>query len=66
MNPQMLQLILFGVQEAIKAAPELVGEFEDLFNGDAPTDAEFDALRQKISGETYLQFVPQSQIKPGT
>ncbi|HWY74990.1 MAG TPA: hypothetical protein VN281_05205 [Verrucomicrobiae bacterium] len=62
MSPQLLQLLVFGIQEAIKAEPALVADFETLFNGDPPTDADFDTLRTKVAGESYSQFVPQSAI----
>jgi len=64
MSPQLLQLIVFAVQQAIQAAPALVADFQTLFAGGAPTDADFDALRAKVSSESYAQFVPQSAIKP--
>lgn len=61
----MLQLIIFGVQEAIKAEPALVAGFQDIFSkGTLPTDADFDTLRATVASESYLKFVPNSAIKP--
>jgi len=62
MSPQLLQLIVFGLQQAIQAAPAVVADFQALFANGAPTDADFDALRSKVAGESYAQFVPASAI----
>lgn len=62
MSPAMLSLILFAVQEAIKAAPALVTEFQALFAHGTPSDADFDAFRARIAAESYAQFVPASAL----
>jgi|GEM_PF-3744560 hypothetical protein len=65
MTQEEIQEIIDGVQEAIKVAPNLVADMQALFASGAPTDADFDALRAKVSAEDYATFVPASQIPPG-
>lgn len=77
MSPQVAQLIIFGVEEAIAQFPALLSDFQAIFATGTPTAADFAALRAKVASENYGQFVPDSalnasaapssaQVSPGT
>jgi hypothetical protein len=57
-----IQLAVFVIEEAIKNAPELLLDMKNLFGAGVPTAEDFAALRQKIAGESYKTFVPQSRL----
>jgi len=62
MPPQVLQLGLFVLEEAIKQTPALISEFQALFASGQPTAQDFAALRAKVAGESYASLVPSSAI----
>lgn len=64
MSPALLALIVSIMEELFKIAPGMIAEFRTLFALQAPTPADFEALRQKITGESYYKFVPGSSL-PG-
>jgi hypothetical protein len=57
MNPAMLQLVLFGIEEVIQQAPALAADLQKIFANGTPTAADFAALRAKVASESYQQFV---------
>jgi len=57
MNPAMLQLVLFGIEEVIQQAPALAADLQKIFANGTPTAADFAALRAKVASESYRQFV---------
>lgn len=62
----MVQLIIFGIQEAITLAPPLYADLQQLFASPTPpTPEQFQALITKISSGSYQQFVPASAIPAG-
>lgn len=62
MDPQLLALAVFGLQEILKLAPGLYVEFADLFSKDEPTDADWAALRTKILSKSYKDYVPTTAL----
>lgn len=67
MEQAAIQLGLFVIREAIKHAPELKAEFIQLISKQEATVEDWQALRDKIQGRGYFQFVPKSSIPhPGT
>jgi hypothetical protein len=64
MSPAILQLVIFGIEEAVTQAPGLIAELQQIFANGAPTAADFAALRVKVASESYGQFVPGSSIPP--
>ncbi len=60
----MLQIILFGLQEAVKAAPGIVNDIGEILSHDNPTPADWDALRVKVASKDYFDYVPDSKLKP--
>jgi hypothetical protein len=64
MPPQVLTLVIFGIEEAIQQTPALIADLQQIFASGAPTAAQFEALRAKVASESYQQFVPDSSIPP--
>ena len=63
MPPAVLSLVLFGIQELIKNAPGLVAEFQTLFSQTTPpTDADWDALRARVSGKSFDDYMAQAGV----
>ena len=62
MNPALLQLILLGVEEAVKLAPQLHAEFQTLFAKEKIEPGDWAALRLKLASQSYEQFVPASDL----
>jgi len=62
MSPQLIQTILFALQEAIKHAPSLVNDLGTLFSKDTPTSADWEELRSKVQSKGYFDYVPDSQL----
>jgi hypothetical protein len=48
MSPQLLQFLMFALEEAIQIEPSLVAGFKQLFASGAPTPADFQNLRAQI------------------
>ncbi len=64
MPPQAISLGLFVVEEAIKDAPELAADIQELLSKPNPTHDDWEALRAKWS-KSYRDYVPDSQLPPG-
>lgn len=62
MNPALLALATFGIQELIKEAPQLYAAFSELFSKSAPTDTDWEALRLKILAKSYKDYVPTTAL----
>jgi hypothetical protein len=62
MSPETLLLVVSLVEQAMAEAPAFSADLQSLFANGTPTAADFAALRAKIAGETYGQFVPASQL----
>jgi len=58
----MLGIVLFALQEAIKAAPSLVSDLGQLFSKSDVTPADWETLRTKVSAKGYHDYVPESQL----
>lgn len=66
MPPQVLTLVIFGIEEAIQQTPALIADLQQIFASGTPTAAQFAALRAKVASESYQSFVPQSGLPPST
>lgn len=63
MTPEIISLILFGVQELVKRAPALATEFQALFASGNPTAEQWDALRARVAAKSYEELVPNTFLK---
>lgn len=61
MGPAAIQLGVFGVQELLKHAPELIAEFQELFKSGAPTSDQWAALHARIAAKGYFQLAPNAE-----
>lgn len=59
-----LQDIITALQEAIKRAPKLIEDFREIFAKDAPTEADWAALKAKINSKVYEDYVPATRLRP--
>jgi hypothetical protein len=66
MNPALLALIIQLVEVAIQEEPAIVSELQALFENGAPTPADWEALRAKVLGKSYLDYVPASALPAAT
>jgi hypothetical protein len=57
MNPQAIALALFIIEEAIKEGPGLAADLAALFGKPDPTAEDWAALRARIAGKTYENYV---------
>lgn len=64
MPPQALSLAFFVLEEAIKVTPAIAAEIQQMFNKGVPTDQDWAALRAKVAGKTYRDYVPDSALPP--
>ena len=64
MNATAVTGALFILQEAVKATPSLMQALRELTNKNDPTDADWEALRQRIGAKSYEDFVPKTSLKP--
>lgn len=62
MPPQIVQLIIFGLGEAIKAYPQIRADIQATLAKENPTPADWEALRVKLASEDYFKFVPASAL----
>ena len=62
MSPAILNLIILGVEEAIKLTPRLITEFQTLFSKKDVTEADWVALRTKVLSKSYEDYVPATSI----
>lgn len=63
MNSQILQLIIFVIEQAVQQVPAFVSDLRAIFAAGTPTAADFAALRAKVASESYAQFVPASALE---
>lgn len=64
MGAELIPLVIFGLQEAIKYAPALAEEIRVLLSKGDPTPEDWLALQQKYATKTYEQYVPESGLIP--
>jgi hypothetical protein len=57
-----IALALAVLEGAIEETPALLADLKLLFGKDNVTPADFAALREKVSAESYGQFVPDSAL----
>lgn len=58
MPPQILQLLLFGLEEAIKLTPSIMAEIQSLFSKPNPTANDWAALRARVLAKSYEDYDP--------
>lgn len=58
----MEELIIDGIELAIKEEPAIVGAFQALFKSGAPTDQDFADFRASIASKSYADYVPTTLI----
>jgi len=63
MNPATVQLVLFCIQEAIKAEPAIAAELQKLFSKGIPSQEDWASARARIQ-QSYAQLVPNSALPP--
>jgi hypothetical protein len=63
MDPATVSLIMFGLQEAIKAEPIIASELQQLFSKGIPTEDDWAASRVRVM-ESYSQIVTNSALTP--
>jgi hypothetical protein len=66
MPPAMIGLIISLVEELVKIAPSVVTDIQAIFNKPNPTPADWQAIRDSVMAKKYTDFVPDSQLPPGT
>lgn len=64
MPPQLLSLIIFGVQQLIAHAPEIAAEISALLTKTEPTADDWKALHDKVAAKSYRDYVPASALPP--
>lgn len=62
MDPETAELVMSGIELAIKESPAFIADLQELFAKGTPTLADIQALRAKVSAETYAGFVPKSDL----
>jgi hypothetical protein len=62
MNPALVTLIIFVLEEVIKLSPALVAEFQKLFSNGVPTADQWAALRTAVASKSYADYVPASAL----
>lgn len=62
MGSELIPLVLYGVQEAIKYAPELANELRTLFNKGDPTPQDWLDIRAKYLSKSYKAYVPDTGL----
>ena len=66
MPPESVQLGLFVIEEAIKYEPAIAAAIRDLFTKADPTPADWQALRAKVAGKGYRDYVPTTALPADT
>ena len=59
---ELIALAVKGIQAAIKYAPGLIDELRKIFAKSNPTEADWQALHDKIASKSYEDYVPDSSI----
>lgn len=62
MPPALLATIVALVEEAVKAAPGIVADFQAIFSKPNPTPDDWQALKTSILSKSYKDFVPDSAL----
>ena len=65
MPPQALELSLFILEEAIKAAPAIAEDLRAMLAKPDPTPEDWALLRARITAKTYRDYVPSTALPPG-
>ena len=60
MNPATLALVFSLVEEAVKEFPAIQAELSSIFSKPNPTPADWQALRDKVTGETFASLAPHA------
>ena len=58
----MLNLIMQGVEEAIRLTPGLIAELQTLFAKGNVTPEDWAKLRAKVTAKAYEDYVPDTKI----
>ncbi|HVV01395.1 MAG TPA: hypothetical protein VHH88_08535 [Verrucomicrobiae bacterium] len=58
MPPQIVSLIVFGLQQLIQHEPEIAAEIKTLFTKTEPTAADWMQLHLKVAAKSYADYVP--------
>lgn len=64
MNPEMLSLLFFILEEAIKEEPAIAADLQSIFSKANPTAADWAALRATVTAKGYGDYVPDSALPP--
>lgn len=62
MSPQLVQVIIFALGEAIKAYPQIAADVSALLSKESVTAADWQALHDKVASQDYFAFVPGSSL----
>ncbi len=62
MGPEAISLAVFIIQEAVKNEPAIADAIRSLFNKADPTPDDWAALRAKVQGKSYADYVPDSAL----
>lgn len=57
MPPQVLSLLVFGIQQLITHEPEIAAEIKSLFSKADPTPEDWASLHAKIAAKSYDDYV---------
>jgi hypothetical protein len=60
MNPQLIALIIQLVELAIQEEPAIALELHDIFSTPNPSAADWQALREKVLGESFESLAPNA------
>jgi len=59
---ELIGLAIKGIQAAIKYAPGLIEDLREIFSKGNPTEADWQALHDKVASKSYRDYVPESSI----
>jgi hypothetical protein len=59
---ELIALAVKAIQAAVKYAPGLIEDLRKLFAMKNPTEADWQALHDKIASKSYEDYVPDSAI----
>jgi hypothetical protein len=62
MPPQLLSLVIFGIQQLLTHEPEIAAEIHRLLSSGDPTAADWAALHAKAAAKGYLDYVKASAL----
>lgn len=54
--------VVMGLKWLIRESPTTYSKITTLINKPNPTDADFDAAKAEVAGDTYGKLVPNSQL----